>query len=447
MMSYPQIVLQNRRPGQTISLEDYGRSGGYEALAKALREYSPKEVTKIVFDSGLRGHGGAGFPTGRKWSFLAEDAPFPRYVISNTDEMEPGTFKDRTLVSINPHAVIEGMIIASYAVSAQKGFFFIRPSYDEVARIFERAIQEATVAGFLGNNIMGSSHSLQVVAHRSAGRYICGEAKGLVHALEGQRPHPNIEGHLTSEGLWGKPTIINNAETLAYVPAILRNGAGWFRSLGKNKDAPGNKIYSVSGRVTRPGVFELPFGTSLREILEEHAGGMQPGFEYKTCLPGGASTRYVPKGFYDVGMDFESLEKLGPGHRFGTGAIMVFDQKTCLVGATLNLIQFFSRESCGYCTPCREGLPYIQELLRRIEQGEGREDFIPLLKSMSVWMDKAYCAFAPGAAAPVIGLIEDFIEEVHEHISQRKCPFQDGLQGTVQETQGNVHHKPSAVSD
>ncbi len=423
MPLYRQIVLQGRRHGETIPLADYIRSGGYESLSRALREYIPKEVKQIVLDSGLRGHGGAGFPTGRKWSFLAEDAPFPRYLVSNTDEMEPGTFKDRTLVSINPHAVIEGMIIASYAVSAEKGFFFIRPSYEEVEEIFEIALDEATQAGFLGKSILGSRHSFEIVPHRSAGRYICGEAKGLVHALEGERPHPNIEGHLTSEGLWGKPTIINNAETLAYVPAIVRNGAGWFRSLGKHEGAPGNKIYSVSGRVNRPGVFELPFGTSLREILEEHAGGMQPGFEYKTCLPGGASTRFVPEGVLDVGMDFESIEKIGPGHRFGTGAIMVFDRKTCLVGAVLNLIQFFSRESCGYCTPCREGLPYLQDLLQRIEDGQGREGFVPVLERMSRWMDKAYCAFALGAATPVLGLIEDFAEELHEHISQKKCPY------------------------
>jgi NADH-quinone oxidoreductase subunit F len=434
MMTHPQVVLQNRRPGETISMEEYRRNGGYEGLAKTLGEYSPKEVKKIVLDSGLRGHGGAGFPTGRKWSFLAEDAPFPRYLVSNTDEMEPGTFKDRKLVSINPHAVIEGMIIASYAASASEGFFFIRPSYDEVERIFQNALDEAKQAGFLGENILGSRHSFQIIPHRSAGRYICGEAKGLVHALEGERPHPNIEGHLTSEGLWGKPTVINNAETLAYVPAILRNGAAWFRGLGKNEGAPGNKIYSVSGRVNRPGVFELPFGTSLREIIEDHAGGMQPGFEFKTIQPGGASTRYLPRGFYEVAMDFESMQKVGPGHHLGTGAIMVFDQKTCLVAATLNSLRFFSRESCGFCTPCREGLPYIQDLLWRIENGEGKEDFIPLLKSMSMWMDNAYCAFAPGAANPVLSLLDDFGEEVHEHISQKKCPFKDAAPRTGNKT-------------
>lgn len=423
MADHPQVVLQNRGPGQTIGMEEYRARGGYEALPRVLRENSPDRVKRVVLESGLRGHGGAGFPAGRKWSFVAKDAPFPRYLISNTDEMEPGTFKDRALVSINPHTVIEGMAIASFAVSAQQGYLFIRPSYDEAALILEKALEEAAEAGFLGENILGSGHSFRVALHRSAGRYICGEAKGLVHALEGKRPHPNIEGHLTDEGLWGKPTIINNAETLAYVPHIVRNGAAWFRKLGRREDAPGNKVYSVSGRVNKPGVFELPFGTSLREIIEDHAGGMLPGFEFKTCLPGGASTRYLPKGFYDVAMDFESLAKIGAGHRFGTGAIMVFDQQTCLVAATLNLLEFFSRESCGFCTPCREGLPYIQDLLWRIENGEGREDFIPLLKSMSGWMDKAYCAFAPGAATPVLGLIEDFEEEVREHISQKKCPF------------------------
>jgi NADH-quinone oxidoreductase subunit F len=429
MLHFPQLVLQSERPGETLTLGEYRRNGGFEGLRKAVQELSPQEVTEIVLASGLRGHGGAGFPTGKKWSYIDEDAPFPRYVISNTDEMEPGTFKDRTLVFTNPYAVIEGMTIASYAVSAGKGVFFIRPSYDDVARTFERALEDVAKAGFLGKNILGSSHSLEIISHRSAGRYICGETKGLVHALQGKRPHPNIEGHLTSRGLWGMPTIINNAETFAYVPAIVRNGPAWFKGLGKREDAPGHKIYTVSGRVNRPGVFELPFGTPLREILEEHAGGMQPGFEYKTCLPGGASTRYVPRGFYDVAMDYESLKKIGPGHHFGTGAVIVFDHKTCLVGATLNLLQFFCRESCGFCTPCREGLPYIQDLLQLIENGEGREDYIPLIKSMSGWMASAYCAFAPGAVTSVTGLLEDFLDEVQEHVSQKKCPFGAESQG------------------
>ncbi len=419
----PQLILQNRSIDEVVSLEEYLRLEGYQALSKVLKDYSPQDVTQVVRNSGLRGLGGAGFPTGRKWVFLRNDAPFPRYVIANTDEMEPGTFKDRVLVYANPHTVIEGLIIAGYTASAEKGFIFIRPAYESSAYRLEKALEEARGAGFLGKNILGSGYSLDLVVHRSAGRYICGEAKGLVHALEGKRPHPNIEGHLTSQGLWDRPTIVNNAETLAYVPHILRNGADWFRNLGKRPDAPGNKIYSVSGRVNNPGVYELSFGTPLCEIIEEHAGGMGPGYEYKTCLPGGASTRYLSKKYYDIGMDFVSFEKLGHGHRFGTGAVMVFDHKTCLVGATLNLMQFFARESCGFCTPCREGLPYLRDLLQRIEEGEGKEEYIPLLKSMSGHMSNAYCAFAPGAATPVLGLVEDFAEEIQEHISQKKCPF------------------------
>jgi NADH-quinone oxidoreductase subunit F len=419
----PQLILPGRPPDQVVTLDEYRRMDGYQALTRVLKDYSPQEVTQAVRNSGLRGLGGAGFPTGRKWVFLRNDAPFPRYVIANTDEMEPGTYKDRFLTYVNPHSVIEGLIIAGYAASADRGFIFVRPAYESSAWRLEEALEEARRAGFLGRNILGSSYSLDLIVHRSAGRYICGEAKGLVHALEGKRPHPNIEGHLTSQGLWGRPTIINNAETLAFVPSILRNGAEWFRNLGKRPDAPGNKIYTVAGRVNNPGAFELPFGTTLREIIEEHAGGMQPGYEYKTCLPGGASTRFLPKKYYDLAMDFVSLEKLGHGHRFGTGAVMVFDHKTCLVGAALNLTRFFARESCGFCTPCREGLPYLRELLQRIEEGEGKEEYIPILHRMSEQMSYAYCAFAPGAAAPVHGLAEDFVEEIQEHISQKKCPF------------------------
>jgi NADH-quinone oxidoreductase subunit F len=423
-MSQKQFLLHNRMEDQTLTIEEYRETGGYQGLEKTLREYSPGETKKIVLDSGLRGHGGAGFPTGRKWELLKDDAPQPRYVVVNTDEMEPGTFKDRVLLSINPHTVIEGAAIAAYANSAKKGYFFVRPSYEEIVFKFERALEEARGSGFLGQKILGSGFSFDIAVHRSAGRYICGEAKGLIHALEGKRPHPNVEGHLTVAGLWGQPTVVNNAETLAYVPHILRNGAEWFRGLGRHEKAPGNKIYSISGRINRPGALELPFGTPLGEIIEEHAGGMVEGYEYKACLPGGASTRYLRKKHFSVPMDFDSVEKIGPGFRFGTGAIMVFDHKTCLVAATLNLIQFFARESCGWCTPCREGLPYVEDLLRRIENGEGREDFLPLLLDMCGHMPKAYCAFAPGAVSPLIGLLEDFSDEVHEHISQKRCPFE-----------------------
>jgi NADH-quinone oxidoreductase subunit F len=423
MSSDDTLILHPYPADQSIGLQAYRELGGYETLEEVLKNRSPREVIQTVGDSGLRGLGGAGFPTGRKWSLVREDAPFPRYVIANTDEMEPGTYKDRVLVFQNPHALIEGLVLAGYAVSAQKGVIFIRPAYESSARILDQAVEEARQAGLIGPDILGSGYRLDLAVHRSAGRYICGEAKGLIHALEGKRPHPNIEGHLTSEGLWGRPTVIDNAETLAYVPSILRNGAEWFRGLGKNPDAPGRKIYSLSGRVVRPGCFELPFGTPLSEIIEEHGRGMRPGYRFKTCLPGGASTRFLPRDQYHIGMDFQSFSRLGKGHRFGTGAIMVFDQTTCLVGVTLNLTRFFARESCGFCTPCREGLPYIQDLLERIEEGRGEESFIPQLDQMARHLSQAYCAFAPGAATPVLSLLEDFTEEIREHISQKKCPY------------------------
>ena len=426
--SRPRFILHDRKAGKTISLDEYRNTGGYQGLEKTLREYSPDDVKEIILDSGLRGHGGAGFPTGRKWKFVKDNSIHPRYVVANTDEMEPGTFKDRTIISVNPHTVIEGMVIAAYANSAIKGYLFVRPSYQEIAVIFQDALKDAEEAGFLGKKIMGKDFSFDIVIHRSAGRYICGEAKGLIHALEGKRPHPNIEGHLTSTGLWGQPTIVNNAETLAYVPHILRNGAEWFKKLGRHENAPGNKVYSISGRITRPGAFELPFGTPLNEIMEER-GGMTRGYEFKAFMPGGASTPFMPKKYYDVNMDFYSLAQIGSDYRFGTGAIMIFDQKTCLVAAALNLMQFFARESCGWCTPCREGLPYMEDLLRRIENGEGKEEYIATLREMSRLMSYSYCAFALGAAGPVIGLLDNFIDEVREHISQKKCPFGKERQG------------------
>jgi NADH-quinone oxidoreductase subunit F len=417
-----QVLFQNRKPGRIATIDEYRQSGGYQALTTVLQKHSPKEVQQIVLDSNLQGRGGAGFPAGRKWQGVADHAPFPRYIVSNIDEMEPGTFKDRFMTHVDPHMIIEGMILAAYAVSSEKGFLFVRPSYESSARILEREIGIAREAGFLGKNILGSNFSFDLVVHRSGGRYICGEGTAQINAIMGLRAHPKqAPPRSTEKGLWDKPTVLNNMETLVNVPHIVRNGAEWFKSLAKSKTSSGTKLYCVSGKVKRPSCYELPMGTRLSEIIEEHAGGMLPGHEFKTCLPGGASTCFLEKTDYDVEMDFESLKKCR--NRLGTGAVIVFDQKTCLVGATLNLIEFFVRESCGFCTPCREALPFIRDLIWRIEQGEGKEEFIPILKRMSQHTWKSYCAFAPGATMPVTSLLDHFSDEVHEHISQKKCPY------------------------
>ncbi len=416
-----EVLFKNRRPGRPATLEEYQESGGYEALTEAVTRRTPQEVQQLVLASGLRGRGGAGFPTGRKWSFIPEDAGFPRYIVPNTDEMEPGTFKDRWLVNIDPHLVIEGIILSAFAVRAEMGIFFIRPSYEMDAELIERELEVARQAGFLGKKILGSDFSFDLVVHRSAGRYICGEATAQVNAIMGHRAHPLKDRHMATDGLWHHPTIVNNVETLSCVPHILRRGAEWFKGLARSKTGAGTKLYCVSGKVNKPGCYELPIGTPLSEIIDGPAGGLLPGSEFKACMPGGASTAFMPGQYYDVEMDFDPLKAVG--HRLGTAAIMVFDQNTCLVAATLNLIEYFARESCGYCTPCREGLPYIRDLLWRIESGDGREEFIPMLDQMARHMANAYCGFAPGAVEPLQGLLKYFMSEVREHISQRGCPF------------------------
>ncbi|HBZ54942.1 MAG TPA: NADH-quinone oxidoreductase subunit F [Syntrophobacteraceae bacterium] len=418
----PQVLFQNRQPNRIATLEEYRAGGGYQALATVLGKYSPGDVRQQVLDAALLGRGGAGFPAARKWMTVPENAPFPRYLVCNADEMEPGTFKDRVLIHTDPHQIIEGMIIAAYTALAAKGIIFIRPSYENAARVLEREISRATEAGFLGKNILGSTFSMEIVVHRSAGRYICGENSAQINALEGKRANPiQPPPYATEKGLWGLPTVTHNVETLACVPHIIRNGAAWFKGLARTPSGAGTKLYCVSGRVNRPGCFELPMGTRLSEVIEIHAGGLPAGSEFKTCLPGGASTRFLPKELYHIEMDFDSMKNAG--HRLGTGAIIVFDHMTCLVGATLNMLEFFARESCGWCTPCREGLPLLRDLFRRIEAGEGREEFLPMIRQLSKDLWKSYCAFAPGAVSPVESLLTYFGQEVLEHIRQRRCPF------------------------
>ena len=423
--NYPQVLLQNRKPDRIASLEEYRQSGGYRAIANVLKDYSYSDVRQTIMDAGLLGRGGAAFPAGMKLMSVAEDAPFPRYIICNADEMEPGTFKDRVLIHADPHQIIEGIIIAGYATSAESGIVFIRPEYENAARILEREIALAKKEGFLGQNLLGSDYSLDIVVHRSAGRYICGEVTAQLNALMGKRPNPQQPPpYPTAKGLWGKPTVLSNVETFACIPHIIRKGEKWFKDLALTETGAGTKVYCISGKVNRPGCYELPMGVRLSEIIEEHAGGIRNGARFKACLPGGASTCFLTEKHYDVEMDFQSLKDIG--NRLGTGAIMVFDHKTCLVGATVNLIEFFARESCGWCTPCREGLPYILDLLKRIERGQGKEVYISMLERMCKHLWNAYCAFAPGAVSPVESLLKHFKDEIIEHINLKKCPFEQG---------------------
>jgi len=416
------VLFRNRNPHRPATFEEYRAGGGYEALKKALTGMAPKDVTAMVLESGLGGRGGAGFPAARKWAGVPADGAYPRYVQCNSDEMEPGTFKDRTILNADPHLLIEGMILCAYAIDASKGIIFIRPSYELEAELLAEQIVVARKHNLLGERILGTDFSFDITVHRSGGRYICGESSAQVRATQGFRANPIDTGFRNAvRGVWDKPTVINNVETLAHVPGIIRNGPEWFKNLAAIPEASGTKLYPVSGMVANPGCYELPMGATLREIIFEHAGGMLPGKRFKAALPGGASTVYIPEKFLDLPMDFGPLKK--HGFQFGTGAIMVFDQDTCLVAATLNMMHFFARESCGWCTPCRDGLPWVLSLLSRIESGQADEADVADMRRAAETMAYANCPFAPGAAAPVLGLLDHFMDEVTAHITDRACPF------------------------
>lgn len=420
---YPQVLFKNRKPDRITGLEEYRADGGYETARQWIGAGRAADVLARLEEAGLLGRGGAGFPMGAKLSTVAEDAPYPRYLVCNADEMEPGTFKDRVLLHAGPHMLIEGMLLAAFAVSAERGIVFIRPEYENAARILERETALARDRRLLGKNVFGSGFDFDIVVHRSGGRYICGEGTALINAIEGRRPNPiKPPPYPTEKGLWQLPTVVQNVETLCYVAPVVKNGAKWFRDLAACPAEAGTKIFSVSGRVRSPGCYELPLGVALREIIETHAGGMAGDGRFKACLPGGASTRFIPESMYDLKMGYQTLSEAG--FRLGTGAVMAFDQGTCLVRVTCNLLVFFARESCGWCTPCREGLPFMLDLLQRIEQGRGRPEFIGMLGQMAGHMDRAYCALAPGAAAPVESLIAYFEDEVRAHISEGKCPLE-----------------------
>ncbi len=412
--------------GTWLNLKEYEQVGGYQALRKALK-MSPKEVTELVKDSGLRGRGGAGFPTGLKWSLvpMGDDVPQPKYIVANGDEMEPGTFKDRLLLEGKPHQLIEGMIIASYAIGASFSYVFLRWAYHTAAKAITQSIQEAYDAGYLGENILGSGFKLDMSLHTSVGRYMCGEETALLNALEGKRANPRSKPPFpTVSGLFGKPTIVNNIETYSNVPHILNKGAEWYKQLSADGiDDGGTKLYGASGKVKKPGLWELPLGTSFREILEEYAGGMQDGHEFKAALPGGGSTDFITADHLDTPMDYNNMAKIGT--RMGTGTIIVLDNKTCIVGMVKNLEHFFAQESCGWCTPCREGLPWTEKMLMAIEEGKGKMEDLDVLSGQTKYMGpgRTFCALAPGAMEPLQSALKYFREDFEKHITEHQCPY------------------------
>ena len=413
-----------------VGIDDYEAGGGYAAARRALTEMTPDEVIGLVKDANLRGRGGAGFPTGVKWGFVPQgDAAGrgPKYLVCNADEMEPGTFKDRYLMERDPHLLIEGMIIGAYAIGAGIAYVFLRGEYFESYRALDAAIRDAHERGYLGTDVFGSGFDLDLRIHSSAGRYICGEETALLNALEGKRAQPRLKPPFPpASGAWGRPTIVNNVETLCNVPCIVANGAEWYRDLGLTDDA-GTKIYGVSGRVNNPGLWELPIGTTIREIVEVHAGGMQDGYTLRGILPGGASTDFLVEEHFDLPMDYGAIASAGS--RMGTGTMILMDDSVCPVDLSRNLQHFFAQESCGFCTPCREGLPWLEELLTDLEEGRGKHGDIEVLEKNGAYIGapgNTFCLHAAGAIEPLSSALKYFRADFEAHIARGGCPYRAG---------------------
>ena len=416
------LTWRLRADQQPVWLEEYLSKNGYQGAKNALKNMSPDQVVSLVKDAGLKGRGGAGFSTGLKWSLMPKDDSMNiRYLLCNADEMEPGTYKDRLLMEQLPHLLIEGMLIGAYALKAYRGYIFLRGEYIEAAKHLRKAIEEAKAAGLLGKNILATGFNFELFVHTGAGRYICGEETALINSLEGRRANPRSKPPFpATSGVWGKPTCVNNVETLCNVPAIIAHGKEWYLGLseGKSKDA-GTKLMGFSGRVNNPGWWELPLGITAREILEDYAGGMREGLTLKAWQPGGAGTDFLTEAHLDLAMDFDSIAKAGS--RLGTALAMAVDHKINMVSLTRNLEQFFARESCGWCTPCRDGLPWSVKILQALERGEGQPGDIETLEQLCRFLGpgKTFCAHAPGAVEPLQSAIKYFRAEFEAGISQQ----------------------------
>ncbi|WWO95191.1 MAG: NADH-quinone oxidoreductase subunit NuoF [Candidatus Dasytiphilus stammeri] len=434
------LTWRLRQDKNPVWIKEYCNKRGYIGAKKALKMMTANEILNLIKESGLKGRGGAGFPTGIKWSFMLPHdnttEKTPRYLLCNADEMEPGTYKDRILLEQLPHLVIEGMLISAFTLQANKGYIFLRGEYIQAAVNLRIAINQANEAGWLGKKILNTDFDFEIFLHTGAGRYICGEETALINSLEGYRPNPRAKPPFPAViGLWGKPTCVNNVETLCNVPAIIEKGVEWYKSLStKNSKDNGTKLMGFSGRVKHPGVWELPFGISARELFEDYAGGMCEGLTLKAWQPGGASTAFLTQNHLDLPMDIENLNRVGS--RLGTALSVAVDNSINMISLIRNLEQFFARESCGWCTPCRDGLPWIVNILKALEEGQGQSGDIETLETLcrELGSGKSFCYHAPGAVEPLQSALKYFRYEFEKGINchhQIEIKFIKGIQSNL----------------
>jgi len=419
-MTLTPVLSAHWEESDSWQLAAYQRHDGYQALRTALR-MQPASLIQLVKDSGLRGRGGAGFPTGLKWGFIPQGDGKPHYLVVNADESEPGTCKDVPLLMASPHTLIEGVVIASHAIRAAHAFIYVRGEVLHVVRRLQQAVREAYAAGYLGKNILGTGVDLEVTVHAGAGAYICGEETALLDSLEGFRGQPRLRPPFPAlAGLYGCPTVINNVESISSIPAIVRGGPDWFESMGTEKSA-GFTLYSLSGHVKRPGQYEAPLGVTLRQLLE-CCGGIRQGRELKFWTPGGSSTPLLTAAHLDVPLDYEGVG--AAGSMLGTKALQIFDDTTCVVRAVLRWTEFYAHESCGKCTPCREGTYWLVQVMRRLESGEGTPADIDVLLDVSDnILGRSFCALGDGATSPITSSVMYFRDEYVAHLEQAGCPF------------------------
>ena len=439
-MAFEPVLTNHVREPNSFSLDFYlTHARGYEALRKAVT-LKPNDIIEQVKASGLRGRGGAGFPTGLKWQFVLKDTPKPKYIACNADESEPGTFKDHVLMERNPHLLIEGCAIGCYAIGAKVAYIYIRGEFYHVQETLERAIEEAYRAGFLGKNILGSGFDCDVYVHRGAGAYEAGEETALIESLEGKRAQPRIKPPFPAvAGLYQCPTAVNNVETLCNVPLIVLNGPEWFASLGPEKNG-GPKLYCISGHVKRPGVYEASMHTTLRELVfgEQYAQGMSGGRAFKAIIPGGSSVPLLLDEHLDTPASFDHVQQAGS--LLGSAGLIVLDESVCMVWLAMNLLHFYRHESCGKCTPCREGGDWLYKLLQRVERGEGRTKDIDLLYGVaSNIVGKTLCAFGDAAATPVLTTLKLFRHEFEAHVREGRCTLPADWRATQPVLMGATH--------